>query len=498
MKTAVIYARYSSDSQTEQSIEGQLRVCNEFAKSKNIVILNTYIDRAMTGTNDHRPDFQRMLADSKKREWDYVIVYKLDRFSRDKYEMTIHKHTLKENGTKLLSAMENIPDSPEGVILESLLEGMNQYYSAELSQKVKRGMKETRLKGNYTGGVIIYGYKVIDHKVQIVEEQAEVVRFIFDKYNKGMFVKDICKALKAKGIENRGKPFTSHYIYKILSNYKYSGIYIHDNERFENIYPPIVDMETFNGVRKKVEINKYGKRSNDVVYLLRQKMVCGYCGMPISAESGTAKNGKPKYYYKCLGRKRGSDCKKQQVRKDDLERYVLDNIIEQLSNSKNLNFIVDSLYAIQTANNGENKVIAQLIKQKRQTENSINNIMNAIENGGTSTTVMKRMRELELQAETIEREIILEKSKCAVNLTKEEIKEYYIEALRLEPLMLINYLVKRITVFDDKIIIEYNTPKTISPDESQGFLFCDKNIPLYTKYNAEKRKITINLIMRIA
>ena len=148
MNKAVIYARYSSDTQTEQSIEGQLRVCQQYAKANNILIVGTYIDRAMTGTNDLRPDFQRMIKDSSKHQWDMVLVYKLDRFSRDKYESTIHKHTLKENGVKLVSAMENIPDSPEGIILESLLEGMNQYYSAELSQKVLRGMRESYLKGN--------------------------------------------------------------------------------------------------------------------------------------------------------------------------------------------------------------------------------------------------------------------------------------------------------------------------------------------------------------
>lgn len=131
MNKAVIYARYSSDTQTEQSIEGQLRVCQQYAKANNILIVGTYIDRAMTGTNDLRPDFQRMIKDSSKHQWDMVLVYKLDRFSRDKYESTIHKHTLKENGVKLVSAMENIPDSPEGIILESLLEGMNQYYSAD-------------------------------------------------------------------------------------------------------------------------------------------------------------------------------------------------------------------------------------------------------------------------------------------------------------------------------------------------------------------------------
>ena len=120
---AVIYARYSSANQTEQSIEGQLRVCEEYAQKNNILILNTYIDRAMTGTNDNRPDFQRMIKDSSRKEWNYVLVYKLDRFSRNKYETAIHKKTLKDNGVKVLSAMENIPDTPEGIILESLLEG---------------------------------------------------------------------------------------------------------------------------------------------------------------------------------------------------------------------------------------------------------------------------------------------------------------------------------------------------------------------------------------
>ena len=135
MNKAVIYARYSSDTQTEQSIEGQLRVCQQYAKANNILIVGTYIDRAMTGTNDLRPDFQRMIKDSSKHQWDMVLVYKLDRFSRDKYESTIHKHTHKENGVKLVSAMENIPDSPEGIILESLLEGMNQYFPPSFRRK---------------------------------------------------------------------------------------------------------------------------------------------------------------------------------------------------------------------------------------------------------------------------------------------------------------------------------------------------------------------------
>lgn len=151
MNKAVIYARYSSDTQTEQSIEGQLRVCQQYAKANNILIVGTYIDRAMTGTNDLRPDFQRMIKDSSKHQWDMVLVYKLDRFSRDKYESTIHKHTLKENGVKLVSAMENIPDSPEGIILESLLEGFkrsNGHNKSKLQSKQPIQCKTDKYSSN--------------------------------------------------------------------------------------------------------------------------------------------------------------------------------------------------------------------------------------------------------------------------------------------------------------------------------------------------------------
>ena len=190
-KTAVIYARYSSDSQSEQSIEGQLRVCNEYAKNNNILVLKTYIDRAMTGTNDNRPDFQRMLKDSARKEWIYVICYKLDRFSRNKYETAIHKKELKDNGVKVISATEYIPDTPEAIIFESMLEGYAEYYSAELSQKIRRGNNESRRKGNLTGGRIPYGYKNVNKKAIIIEEQAEVVRYIYEQYAMGVFVKDI-------------------------------------------------------------------------------------------------------------------------------------------------------------------------------------------------------------------------------------------------------------------------------------------------------------------
>ncbi len=483
MKTAVIYARYSSDSQSEQSIEGQLRVCEEYAQRNNILILNTYIDRAMTGTNDNRPDFQRMIKESARREWDFVIVYKLDRFSRNKYESTIHKKTLKNNGVTLLSAMENIPDTPEGIILESLLEGMNQYFSAELSQKVRRGMKETRLKGNFTGGYLIYGYNVENRKVVINKNQAEVVRFIFEQYSLGVYVKDIIKSLTAKGIYNHGKPFARNTVYNILKSEKYSGIYRHDGEVFENIYPQIVPTEIYERVRSKIDGNKYGKRSVEVVYLLRQKMKCGYCGMPISAETGTSKNGQVKRYYKCSGRKRGSDCNKSVIRKDLLENLVIDTTLEELSKPQVVNALVKGLLDIQEQQAKGTPVLNMLTKEKRQTENAIKNIMTAIEKGVITNTTTKRLKELEEQQENLERQILIERSKTAVKLSESDMKQFYIQALKLEPQMLINYLIKEIVLFDDKIEIHYNSPIRISPDDSQGFSFYSKTIQINAAQN---------------
>lgn len=497
MKTAVIYCRYSSDSQTEQSIDGQLRVCNEYAKNNDIVVLDTYIDRAMTGTNDNRPDFQRMIKDSARKSFDYVLVYKFDRFSRNKYETAIHKKTLKDNGVKVISAMEYIPDSPEAIILESMLEGYAEYYSAELSQKVKRGMRETRSKGNFTGGFIIYGYKVENHKVVIDEEKAEIVKYIFEQYAMGVYVKDIIKELTTKGIYNRGKPFARNTVYNILKNEKYAGIYRHNGEVFRNIYPQIVPQETFDIVRKKIERNHYGKRSTEVVYLLRHKMICGYCGSPVSAECGTAKNGERKRYYKCLGRKNGNGCTKSQARKEVLENYVLENIVAQLNN--NLDYIVSELLAMQENYIKANSALTRLVKEQRATENSINNIMTAIENGGTSSTAMKRLRELEEKNTELEKQIRIEKSHSAFKLDRKEITDFYKFALEQEPKMLINLLVKEIRLFDDKMIIVYNTPRTISLDESQGFSFFTDNVPypIYIQNVKQPRMTDFQLIMRV-
>lgn len=498
MKTAVIYARYSSDKQTEQSIEGQLRVCNEFAEKHDIVIVDTYIDRAMTGTNDNRTSFQKMLKDSVKRAWDIVLVYKLDRFSRNKYETAMHKKTLKDNGIKLISAMENIPDTPEGIILESLLEGMAEYYSAELSQKVKRGQNESRQKGQFTGGVMVYGYKNVNKKVQIDEDQAVIVRMIYEKFAAGVYVKDILKELNDMGILNHGKPFAKNTLYHVLHNEKYVGILRHGDEVFTNIYPQIVPTNIFEIVKRKCDENKLGKHQNDVVYLLKNKVWCGYCGKTIASESGTCKNGVVKRYYKCTNRKKNAACDKLPIRKELFEQIVIDTTMKLFDNQDNLNLIADRILLTHNKRLVDDSKLSILAKEKMEYQKSIDNLISCMEKGIVTNSTKKRLEDLELIVEQIDEKMAIEKTKQKVQITRDDIFKFIKTALKKSPQLMIKLLVKNIILYDDKMEITYNyvDKKYLDDNEHKPFELKTENFETTinnTKFNQPPTKIELEI-----
>lgn len=334
-------------------------------------------------------------------------------------------------------------------------------------------MRETRLKGNFQGGGLPYGYRIENRKVVIDETKAEVVRYMYEQYSKGVYVRDIISALTAKGILYKGKPFARNTVYGILQNEKYSGIYRHGDEVYENIYPRLLPQDLYESVRRKVESNKFGKRSVKTVYLLRNKVRCGYCGKPISAETGTARNGEIKRYYKCIGRKKYQNgCQKTQVPKEFLENFILNAIIEEMSKPQILDNIVSSLLRQRDKLIAESSLLKVLTSEKTKVENALNNLVNAIEQGIISNTTNKRLHELERQQEDLERQILIERSRQSVRLSEAEIREYYEKALRLEPQMLINYLVKEIILFNDRVEIHFNSPLKASPDESRDFTLC--------------------------
>lgn len=425
-----------------------------------------------------------------------MTVYKFDRFSRNKYETAIYKKALRDNGVKVISATEHIPDSPEGIIFESMLEGYAEYYSAELSQKVRRGMNETRLKGNYTGGHILYGYKKQDKKLIIDEERAEVVRFIFEQYSIGVHVKNILLELDRRGVTYKGKPFVRSTVYNILKNEKYAGIYHFNGQVIENMFPQIVPTDIFEKVRAKVQKNHYGKRSTETVYLLRNKLKCGYCGQSVNAECGTSQNGEKKYYYKCLGRKHNS-CKKSVIRKDILEKLVLDKIVSELNRPQIMNAIVANLMQMQEQQAKEASALNMILKEKRQTDTALNNLMAAIEQGIISNTTNKRLHELESKQEELERQMLIEKNKLALQLSEDTVRKFYTDALKAEPKLLIDCLIKEIILYDDKIEIYFNSPIKISPDESQGFTFYTENIKITYKDPHRSAPVVIQAVFEM-
>lgn len=158
---AVIYARYSSDNQRKESIEGQLRECMSFAERKGYTVIKSYADRAISGKRaDNRPEFQKMISDSAKGEFDTVIVWKIDRFSRDKFDSVIYKSKLNKNGVSVISATEPIDNSPEGKLMESIFEGFSEYYVKDLEMKTSRGITENAIKGKFNGGTVTFGYQI--------------------------------------------------------------------------------------------------------------------------------------------------------------------------------------------------------------------------------------------------------------------------------------------------------------------------------------------------
>ena len=494
MKTAVIYARYSSNNQTEQSIEGQIRVCREFAQRNDIIIVDTYVDRATTGTNDNREQFQKMLKDSDKKAWDYVLCYKLDRFSRNKYEMAIHRKHLKDNGVKILSAMENIPETPEGILLESLLEGMNQYYSEELSQKTLRGLRETRIKGNFPGGRVNFGYRVKNQKAIIHEEEANIVREIFSRYANGARLIDLANELNERGILNKGKQFSTAVLYYLLENEKYIGLHTNRGVTYDNIFPAIVSKEVFDTVQKRILSNKYGKHIPDVDYLLKGRVFCGYCGKPLRSATGTSANGTIWRYYKCSSIKKRTGCQNESLKKEQLEQIVLDTLTKAFTEPNNFSIIVNGIMELHKQQLSDDTQLRILEKESQHTEKAITNLLTAIEAGIFTDSTKSRLQELEEKKKELEEKILLEKSKVKTSISREEIETYLKYAIQQSPKPLLDLLLEKVVVYKDKIKIymKYigDTPSNGSPDKNdtpdgtdsvRGFLILSHSIQIERK-----------------
>ena len=461
---AVIYARYSSHSQSEQSIEGQLRDCLAYAKKNKLNIVGEYIDRAFSAKTDNRPNFQKMIKDSEKGLFDTILVWKLDRFARNRYDSATYKNRLRKNGVNVISCMENISDSPEGILIESLLEGMAEYYSAELAQKVTRGMRESALKANFNGGIIPLGYKIVNNKYEIDEATAPIVKKIYEMYADGSSISELCKYLNDKGLKtSRGSSFTFNSFHRMLSNRRYLGIYIYKDIEIEDAIPQIIDNDLFERVQKMMEQNKRtgAKHKAKADYLLSTKLFCGHCQVMMVGESGKGKQGTTYHYYKCSTKKKDSKaCDKKTVKKDYIEDLIVNNICKNILQDDIIEQIADKAVEVLAAEQS-NDILEALRAQLAETEKALKNIANAIENGIFTKTTKQRLEELEQEKENIEFEI--RKEEIALPDFDKDSIIFFLNRMRSCDMTdnnnrkrLINTFVNKIYLYDDKMLITYN------------------------------------------
>ena len=471
MKKAVIYARYSSHNQRDESIEGQLRECQDYAEKNGYIIIGEYCDRAISGKTDSRTAFQRMIKDAKSHKFECVLVYKLDRFARNRYDSAMYKNMLKKHDVKVISVMENISDSPEGIILESVLEGMAEYYSANLSQNIKRGMTENALQGKYNGGGCPIGYKISEDKhFEIDEMGAKIVKEVFDMYADGKNSADIIRYCNAKGYKTlKGLPFNRNSVSRILTNEKYCGVYRHSGIVLENGIPAIISKELFEKVnvmyKKNYSSRARGKAKID--YILSGKLYCGHCGGRMRASSGTSKTGKTHHYYKCATRMEKHTCDKSAERKERLENLVIETTVKQVLTDENIEMIATKSIELLEADAMNDTELNYYENELKETQKKISNIVDMIANGVANKSIADKLTELENYEKDVLTNLEFAKIKKPT-LTKEQII-FWLETFKKGDIndieykkKIVNTLIHSVYVYDTdgktrRIVLNFNT-----------------------------------------
>ena len=473
VKTAVIYARYSSSSQTEQSIEGQLHDAYDFAEREGFTILREYIDRALTGTNDSRPSFQQMIKDSEKKTFQYILVWKLDRFARNRYDSAVYKRQLSKNGVKVISVKENITDSPEGVILEGLLEAMAEYYSADLSQKIKRGRHESVRKGLFPGGPVPIGYLVENKRLVPDPRTAPIVKEIFQRYADGERIIDIVHDLNARGLRaRRGAPFIRSTIVHIIENTTYSGDYYYGDTLVRDAVEPLIDRETFNRAQQNKDKNRRAPAANrtpESPCLLLHKVFCGECGHKITGSCGKSKIEHVPHiyrYYACDGRERKhTGCGFKRILRDDLHyavcRAASDIILKQHRDV--LEYLADRLMEAYKADM-DNSEADELDARLRQTERDLDKLVDSLMTMPESVRprIAQRMEELETLKKDLEVRLIHAKASQSTYFNREEFIKSLVTAVqdyttRTGQKFIIDHFINSVYLYNDgRVVIYFN------------------------------------------
>lgn len=495
---AVGYCRFSSDMQREESIDAQKRFISIYAAQNNYEIIHFYCDRAKSGKNMNRPEFQKMMEDSHNGGFQAIIVHKLDRFSRNTVDTLSTIDELKSRGIEIISVYEKIEHTAMGELMLKIISGMSEYYIKNLANEVLKGQKENAFKGLANGGKGCLGYNIVNKRYVINEKEAESVKIIFQLYADGYGYNSIINKLNSLGYRTKtGKPFGKNSLYAILNNEKYFGIYTFnkiargnshgqrnshrlkpENEiiRIENGVPAIISKELWNRVQAIRKINPKGKSHNKYFYLLSGLIYCGECGYKMHGNPHNTGNGGPIYItYRCNHKDNNHSCCCKEVRREYVEAYVIEELFRHFFNDDSIPLITTEFNKklLQSRNSKDDEYLQykstwQLLNKSRS------NLLDAIKQTGFNKSIGDELKNVEDQMERCEaflKECDERSSKIStvteeqVKQSLDQLKEFAKHSEKEEVRAMIQSYVERVTVYNDKIEVTYKValPSTKEP-----------------------------------
>ncbi len=467
----MIYARYSSHMQNDASIEQQVAECKAYASCHNLRVVDTYADRALSGRSDKRPEFQRMMRAAEAHKFQVVLSYKSNRISRNMLHALAYEDKLAKMGVRVVYAKEEFGDNAAGRFALRTMMNVNQFYSENMAEDIRRGLLDGAMQCKVVAA-LPYGYqKGKDGKYEICEQEAAIVREVFQRVANGETNAAIAEDLNARGILTKyGKPWGKNSFHVLLSNERYIGVYLYRNIRIENGVPPIIEKELFNTVQRivaKKATTVKGRRRENGEYQLTGKLFCGYCKSPMVGISGTSKSGELHYYYVCQKRRLEKSCHKKTVRREWAEMMIAEALKAYVLKDDTIEWIADMVMSYAKKFREEDTQIDYLETKLSESMKASENIMKAIEAGIFNSKTQERMLQLEAEQRELNTKLMEERA-LVPDVTREQIV-YWLRSLKEGKIESKTFRAKLFDLFllaaylyDDRIKIVFNWDKNKS------------------------------------
>ena len=466
--TAAIYARYSSSGQNDASIEQQIAECKAYAFQNNLTVVSEYEDRAMTGRNDRRPGFQRMIRAAERHEFQVLLTYKSNRLARNMLDALRYENRLDKAGVKVVYCKEDFGDNAAGRLALRMMMSVNEFYSDNLSEDVKRGMRDSAQKCKVIGSIPLGYKKGADDRFEIDEATADIVREIFQRVINGETYSDIARSLNERGLKtSQGKPWGKGSFLNIIGNERYTGTYLFMGVRVEGGMPQIISQEVFDAVQEiRKSRNPFtGRHRSNNDFQLTGKLFCGQCLSPMVGVSGKGRHGDVHYYYSCNGKRLHKVCDKKNIVKERIEEAVTRIITAIVTEDNMFKWITDTIISESEKRKAASK-LGHYESLLNNTQKQIANILRAVEMGIVSDEFKERLEQLTADKKTLQGKIAVEK--MDLFLVDRERVEFCLDSIRhgdpADPAFqhrIIRDFVRAVYVFDDhfKIVVDFTGEK---------------------------------------